>query len=134
MAVSWPHSTVPWLQRQLLPTAAMEPSQDESAVRDRVIDGVVVVVAAVLGAVSLASVWAGRDAWSLWLGVGLGSVACAALAFRRQHPTAVAVLALAATTVSPLAGLAALIALVNAPVRASAPPLAWVFSSSLRSG
>ena len=49
MAVSWPHSTVPWLQRQLLPTAVMEPSEDESAVRDRVIDGVLVVVAAVLG-------------------------------------------------------------------------------------
>jgi hypothetical protein len=39
MAVSWPHSAVPWLQRQLLPTAGMEPSEDESAVRDRVIDG-----------------------------------------------------------------------------------------------
>ena len=108
MAVSWPHSTVPWLQRQLLPTAVMEPSQDEPAVRDRVIDGVLVVVAAALGAVSLASSWAGRDAWSLWLEVGLGSVACAALALRRRHPTAVAVLALAATTVSLLAGVAAL--------------------------
>ena len=75
--MSWPHSTVPWLQRQLLPTAVMEPSQDESAVRDRVIDGVLVLVAAVLGAMSLASGWAGGDAWILWLDVGLGSVACA---------------------------------------------------------
>ncbi len=129
--MSWPHSTVPWLQRQLLPTAVMEPSQDESAVRDRVIDGVLVLLAAVLGAVSLASVWAGRDAWSLWLDVGLGSVACAALAFRRQHPTAVAVLALAATTVSPLAGFAALIALFNAAVRSSPRALAWIFALSL---
>jgi signal transduction histidine kinase len=90
-----------------------------------------VLVAAVLGAVSLASVWAGRDAWSLWLDVGLGSVACAALAFRRQHPTAVAVLALAATTVSPLAGFAALIALFNAAVRSSPRALAWIFALSL---
>lgn len=129
--MSWPHFAVPWLQRQLLPTAVMEPSQDESAVRDRVIDGVLVLLAAVLGAVSLASAWAGRDAWSLWLDVGLGSVACAALAFRRQHPTAVAVLALAATTVSPLAGFAALIALFNAAVRSSPRALAWIFALSL---
>ena len=129
--MSWPHSTVPWLQRQLLPTAVMEPSQDESAVRDRVIDGVLVLVAAVLGAVSLASSWAGRDAWSLWLDVGLGSVACAALALRRRHPTAVAVLALAATTVSPLAGFAALVALFNAAVRSSPRALAWIFALSL---
>ena len=54
----WPHFAVPWLQRQLLPTAVMEPSQDESAARDRVIDGVLVLVAAALGAVSLASSWA----------------------------------------------------------------------------
>ena len=60
MAVSWPHSTVPWLQRQLLPTAVMEPSEDESAVRDRVIDGVLVLVAAVLGG-PFACVQLGRD-------------------------------------------------------------------------
>jgi signal transduction histidine kinase len=130
MAVSWPHSTVPWLQRQLLPTAVMEP-RDEPTARDRVIDGVLVVVAAALGAVSLASSWAGRDAWSLWLEVGLGSVACAALALRRRHPTAVAVLALAATTVSVLAGVAALVALFNAAVRSSPRALAWIFALSL---
>jgi signal transduction histidine kinase len=126
-----PHSAVPWLQRQLLPTAVIEPSQDEPAARDRVIDGALVLVAAALGAVTLASSWAGRDAWSLWLAVGLGSVACAALALRRRHPTAVAVLALAATTVSPLAGFAALIALFNAAVRASPRALAWIFALSL---
>jgi len=126
-----PHSAVPWLQRQLLPTAVMEPSQDESAARDRVIDGALVLVAAALGAVSLASSWAARDAWSLWLNVGLGSVACAALAFRRRHPTAVAVLALAATTVSLLAGFAALVALFNAAVRSSPRALAWIFALSL---
>jgi signal transduction histidine kinase len=126
-----PRSAVPWLQRQLLPTAVMEPSQDEPAARDRVIDGALVLVAAALGAVTLASTWAGRDAWSLWLAVGLGSVACAALALRRRHPTAVAVLALAATTVSPLAGFAALVALFNAAVRASPRALAWIFALSL---
>ena len=106
-------------------------SQDEPAARDRVIDGALVLVAAVLGAVSLASSWAARDAWSLWLDVGLGSVACAALALRRRHPTAVAVLALAATTVSPLAGVAALVALFNAAVRSSPRALAWIFALSL---
>jgi signal transduction histidine kinase len=131
MATPSPHSAVPWLQRQLLPSAVMEPSQDEPAARDRVIDGALVLVAAALGAVTLASTWAGRDAWSLWLAVGLGSVACAALALRRRHPTAVAVLALAATTVSPLAGFAALVALFNAAVRASPRALAWIFALSL---
>ena len=82
-------------------------------------------------AVSLASSWAGRDAWSLWLEVGLGSVACAALALRRRHPTAVAVFALAATTVSVLAGVAALVALFNAAVRSSPRALAWIFALSL---
>jgi signal transduction histidine kinase len=130
MATLSPHSAVPWLQRQLLPTAVMEPSEDESAMRDRVIDGALVLVAAVLGAVSLASGSAGRDAW-LWLEVGLGSVACAALALRRRHPTAVAVLALAATTVSLLAGFAVLIALFNAAVRSSPRALAWIFALSL---
>jgi signal transduction histidine kinase len=126
-----PHSAVPWLQRQLLPTAVMEPSQDESAVRDRVIDGAVVLVAAVLGAAALASSWAARDAWSLWLDVGLGCVACAALALRRRHPTAVAVIALAATAVSLQAGVAALVALFNAAVRSSPRALGWIFALSL---
>jgi signal transduction histidine kinase len=99
--------------------------------RDRVIDGALVLVAAVLGGVSLASGWAGRDAWSLWLDVGLGSVACASLAFRRRHPTAVAVFALAATTVALGAGIAALVALFNAAVRSSPRALAWIFALSL---
>src|SRR6185437_378231 len=111
MAMPSPHSAVPWLQRQLLPTAVMEPSQDEPAARDRVIDGALVLVAAALGGVMLASSWAARDAWSIWLDVGLGSVACAALVFRRRHPTAVALVALAAGTVSVLAGVAGLVAL-----------------------
>jgi signal transduction histidine kinase len=126
-----PYSAVPWLQRQLLPAALIESSEDEPGARDRVIDGALVVVAAALGAVSLASSWAGRDAWSLWLEVGLGSVACASLAFRRRHPTAVAVFALAATTVSVLAGFAALVALFNAAVRSSPRALAWIFALSL---
>jgi hypothetical protein len=131
MAIRWPHSTVPWLQRQLLPTAVTESSQDEPAARDRVIDGALVLVAFVLGGVTLASSSSARDAWSLWLEVGLGSIACAALALRRQHPTAVAVIALAATTVSPLAGIAALVALFNAAVRSSPRALAWIFALSL---
>jgi signal transduction histidine kinase len=126
-----PHSTVPWLQRQLLPTAVMEPSQDESAARDRVIDGALVVVAAAVGGVLLASSWAARDAWSLWLDVALGSIACLAVALRRRHPTGVAVVALGATTFSPLAGIAALVALFNAAVRASPRALAWIFALSL---
>jgi signal transduction histidine kinase len=126
-----PHSAVPWLQRQLLPTAVIEPSQDEPAARDRVVDGALVLVAGALGAVSLSSTWAARDAWSLWLDVGLGSVACAALALRRRHSTAVAVTGLAATTVSPLAGFAALFALFNAAVRSSPRALAWIFALSL---
>ena len=64
MAMPSPHSTVPWLQRQLLPAAVMEPSQDEPALRDRVIDGALVLVAAVLGGALFASSWAARDAWS----------------------------------------------------------------------
>jgi signal transduction histidine kinase len=131
MATPSPHSTVPWLQRQLLPTAVMERSQDEPAARDRVVDGGLVLVAAVLGGVLLASSWAARDARSLWLDVGLGSVACLAVALRRRHPTGVAVVALVATTFSPLAGVAALVALFNAAVRASPRALAWIFALSI---
>jgi signal transduction histidine kinase len=131
MEMPSPHSAVPWLQRQLLPTAVMEPSEDGPAVRDRVIDGALVLVAAALGTVTLASSWAARDAWSLWLDVGLGSVACLAVAFRRRYPTGVAVLALSATAVSLLAGFAAMVALFNAAVRASPRALAWIFALSL---
>src|SRR4051794_22119404 len=131
MAMPSPHSAVPWLQRQLLPTAVIEPSQDEPVARDRVIDGALVVVAAALGAAALASSWATRDAWSLWLDVGLGCAACSALALRRRYPTAVAVIALAATAVSLLAGFAALVALFNAAVRASPRALAWIFALSV---
>jgi len=53
------------------------------------------------------------------------------LAFRRRHPTAVAVLALAATTVALGAGIAALVALFNAAVRSSPRALAWIFALSL---
>jgi signal transduction histidine kinase len=126
-----PHSAVPWLQRQLLPAALIEPSEDEPGARDRAIDGALVVLTAALGAAALASSWAARDAWSLWLDVGLGSVACLALVARRRHPTAVAVIGLAATTVSVFAGFAALVALFNAAVRASPRALAWVFALSL---
>ncbi len=126
-----PHAAVPWLQRQLLPTAVIEPSPDGPAARNRVIDGALVLMAAVLGGASLASSWAARDAWSLWLDVGLGSVACPALALRRRRPTGVAVLALAATTVSLLAGVAALVALFNAAVRASPRALVWIFGLSV---
>jgi len=126
-----PHSAVPWLQRQLLPTAVMEPSEDGPAVRDRVIDGALVLVAAALGAVTLASSWAARDAWSLWLDVVLGSVACLAVAFRRRYPTGVAVLALSAAALSLLAGFAAMVALFNTAVRASPRALAWIFALSL---
>ena len=126
-----PHSAVPWLQRQLLPAALIEPSEDEPAARDRAIDGALVVVTAALGAAALASSWAARDAWSLWLDVGLGSVACLALVVRRRYPTAVAVIGLVATTVSVLAGFAALVALFNAAVRASPRALAWIFALSL---
>jgi len=126
-----PHSAVPWLQRQLLPTAVIEPSHDEPAARDRVIDGALVLVAAGLGAVMLASSWSVREAWSVWLDVALGSVACAALAVRRRYPTAVALVALAAGTVSVLAGVAVLVALFNAAVRSSPRALAWIFALSL---
>ena len=82
-----PHSAVPWLQRQLLPTAVIEPSHDEPAARDRVIDGALVLVAAGLGAVMLASSWSVREAWSVWLDVALGSVACAAhYSHRKRWP------------------------------------------------
>jgi len=131
MTMPSPHSAVPWLQRQLLPSAVMEPSQDEPAARDRVVDGALVAVAAALGALMLASSWAARDAWSLWLDVALGSIACLAVALRRRHPTGVAVVALVATTFSPLAGVAALVALFNAAVRASPRALAWIFALSL---
>lgn len=126
-----PQSAVPWLQRQLLPAALVEPSQDEPATRDRVIDGALVVVTAALGAATLSSSWNARDAWSLWLDVALGCVACLALVVRRRHPTAVAVIALAATTVSVMAGFAAMVALFNAAVRASPRALAWIFGLSL---
>jgi signal transduction histidine kinase len=53
------------------------------------------------------------------------------LAVRRRHPTAVAVAGLAATTVSVMAGFAALVALFNAAVRASPRALAWIFALSL---
>jgi signal transduction histidine kinase len=63
--------------------------------------------------------------------VVLGSVACLAVAFRRRYPTGVAVVALVATTFSLLAGVAALVALFNAAVRASPRALAWIFALSL---
>jgi signal transduction histidine kinase len=131
MAMPSPHSAVPWLQRQLLPAAFIEPSQAQPATRDRFIDGALVVVTAALGAAALASSWDARDAGSVWLDVGLGCVACFALAVRRRHPTAVAVVGLAATTVSVMAGFAALVALFNAAVRASPRALAWIFALSL---
>jgi signal transduction histidine kinase len=131
MAVPLQPSNAPWWQRQLLPSAVLERPEDGDASRDLFVDAGLVLGAVALGGATLATSWGDRAAWVWWLDLGLGSMACAALWRRRRHPVAVAVFALAVTTISVLAGFAALIALFNAAVRAPARALGGVFALSL---
>lgn len=111
--------SVPRWQRRLLPADLLGSSRVRRSARDWFVDLALFLAAVGLGVALLAATWSDHDAWTAGLDVLLGTVACLALWLRRQRPVAVAVVAVCVATVSALAGVASLIALFNAVVRAS---------------
>jgi signal transduction histidine kinase len=88
-------------------------------VRDWVVDALIFAVAVAAGIYLLQSTWEQHSTVAKVLDIALGSIACAALWWRRERPGAVALVAIPLSVVSGLAGMAALPALFNAAIRLS---------------
>jgi signal transduction histidine kinase len=84
----------------------------------RLADGALFAFAVVLGGVTQGYLWHSHGPVLDWLDVAVGAAACVALWWRRAHPVAVFVLAIAAAAFSPLALGAGLVAVGTAASRA----------------
>jgi signal transduction histidine kinase len=101
-ATLWPH----------LPAFSGQPGA--SLPGGRLADAALVVVAAALGGITLGYLWHSHGEVVDALDLAFGAVACLALWWRRTHPAAVFVVAIAAASFSPLALFAGLVAVCTA--------------------
>jgi signal transduction histidine kinase len=97
--------------------AFSDPPAGASLPGSRLADGALVAGAAVLGGITLASLWHGHGIVLDAVDLAAGAVACLALWWRRACPVAVCLLVLAAAAFSPLALWAGLAALGTAAAR-----------------
>jgi signal transduction histidine kinase len=102
----------------LLPAELHEEPSGRRSARDWLVDVHLFVFAIIAGAIALGETWSERGTAALVVDFALGTLALVAIWFRRSHPVAVAVFAVAASGVSGLAGGAGLVALFNAALRA----------------
>ena len=94
--------------------------------RDWIVDVAIFAVAVCSGAFVLSSTWEAHSDAVKVLDIALGSVACAALFWRRQHPLGVALLIVPLSAVSALAAMATLPAVFNAAIRVPLKLLAGI--------
>ncbi|MBE1489552.1 sensor histidine kinase [Plantactinospora soyae] len=99
--------------------------------RQVLVDVVLVVVAVGFGLFILVPTIDAHSPAGLVLDVLLGTAACAALAGRKNFPTAVAAFAVAASAVSAFAAGASLVALFTAAIRVRAPAIAALTAAEL---
>jgi signal transduction histidine kinase len=118
-------------QRVLLSSGLLEPAGGKRTVRDWIVDGLIFGIAVGAGASVLASTWYQHASAVAALDIALGSVALAALWLRRAHPFGVALLAVAMSSVSALATMVTLPALLNAAIRAPLRQVAIVVALAL---
>ena len=116
----------PGWQRVLLSGGMLEGSSDARTVRDWIVDVAIFVVAACYGVFVLSSTWEAHTDAVAVLDIVLGSIACAALFLRRQHPLGVALLIVPLSAVSALAAMATLPAVFNAAIRVPLGQLAGI--------
>lgn len=93
------------------------PGSGRRTVRDWIVDLVIFGVAVGSGIFVLSSTWEQHSTAVAIADIALGGVACGALWFRREHPTAVAGIAIACSAVSALAAMAPLPVVFNAAIR-----------------
>ena len=105
-------------QRSLLPAGLFEVSDGGRSVRDWIVDATMMLLAAGIGAIVLASTWDRHTGITYVLDIVLGAASLAALWFRRRHPVAVGVGTGLASLVSAASSGPAVLALFNAGVRA----------------
>ena len=103
-------------QRAVLPGETLD---RHGSARDRAIDVAVTLAAAGIGALALADRWPDRSAALRIFLICVGVVALPALWRRRERPTAVALFCMVASTVSPAAAGAAIVAIFSAALYAS---------------
>jgi signal transduction histidine kinase len=97
--------------------AFSEPPAGASLPGSRLADGALFACAAVLGGITLGSLWRSHGMVLDVVDLAAGVVACLALWWRRAHPVAVCLLVLAAAALSPLALGAGLVAICTAASR-----------------
>jgi signal transduction histidine kinase len=105
-------------QLALVPSGLYEASSGRRSARDWFVDVAMFLLSVGLGAFLLASVRNDRSGLANALDLAVGLVACLALWLRRSRPVPVAVLTLAASALVAMAGGAALVAMLNAAIRA----------------
>jgi signal transduction histidine kinase len=118
-------------QRLVLPGGLVESANAGRSPRDWVVDVVMFAASLGLGSVVLAGNWDMHPSPTRPLDILGGLVACLALWRRREHPVAVAVLAIALSSVCSLAAGAALAAGFNAAMRARPRAVAVLLGLSL---
>jgi signal transduction histidine kinase len=113
-------------QRLLLSGGLIDPSGGRRTARDWVVDAVLFGAAVASGVFVLASTWDQHSDPVKVADIVLGSAACLALWWRREHPLGVALLAVVLSSVSALAAMATLPAVFNAAIRLPLRTLAWI--------
>jgi signal transduction histidine kinase len=104
-------------QRILLSGGLLEPGSGRRTIRDWAVDLLIFAVAVGSGVFLLSSTWDQHSSAVAVLDIALGSVALAALWWRREQPWTVALIVIALSAVSGLAAMTPLPALFNAAIR-----------------
>lgn len=125
-----PQTSLPRWQRLLAPAELLEGRSAARAARDWPVDTILAMLAAGIGAFTLAETWSAHSGAGLALDLAIGGLAWLALWARRSRPTGVALFALLASFVSAAAGGPGLVAAFSAVVRASRRGVAAVIAAS----
>jgi signal transduction histidine kinase len=124
-------ATTPRWQRFLLPGAMVGAPDGRRSPRDWIVDVVMFVLAAGIGALVLEDSWKDHSELTAVLDIVVGTIACLTLWLRRRHPVEVAVFTVTASAFSALAAGPALMATFNAAIRASSRALAGIVALTL---
>ena len=128
-AMTIPDVTVDRWQRSLLPGGMVAGADAPRSARDWIIDVLATVLSLLAGVLLLAIQHYDDARWMLDVTLGLATIA--ALWWRRRHPALIGSAAVVVSIVSAFAGMAALIALFSATLRASRTGLIVVWTLAL---
>jgi signal transduction histidine kinase len=130
-AMTIPDVRVDRWQRSLLPGGLVAGADAPRSARDWAIDVLITVIAVLGGLVLLLTLPGDQSDGRVALDIGLGFLCVIALWWRRSHPAAIGVGTTLVSIVSASAGMAGLIALFSATLRASRTGLIAVWGAAL---